>query len=224
MSTHADTAADNGQLMALGFPVIGPLMALAYRELHIAATGTKEQLEKLGNIAELQRPWEPGSCTVPELRAELWGWLDEVAAWLNSEYTWDVVQLIPACWPHHPHIVHDLATVADQRRRAGAGLTSDGLEEWHRYALPAFLERMRGRLRDHCDTEHRAWPGRGRHVRYLSDTEEHIRNGVMSRDIVAALATTHQSRDEHDLAPARLRIVDLTTGEVSGDPQDDTDR
>jgi type IV secretion system protein VirD4 len=26
---------------------------------------------------------------------------------------------IPACWPKHPHLVHDLAVLADQRRRAG---------------------------------------------------------------------------------------------------------
>ena len=53
--------------------------------------------------------------------------------------------MIPACWPQHPHLVHEIAVLADQRRRAGHALTSDALEEWHRHNLPAFTERMKSR-------------------------------------------------------------------------------
>jgi hypothetical protein len=40
--------------------------------------------------------------------------------------------VIPGCWPQHPHLVHEIAVLADQRRRAGTARTSDVLEEWHR--------------------------------------------------------------------------------------------
>ena len=66
-------------------------------------------------------------------------WLDDVVIWLNHEYVWDVVAMIPACWPKHPHLVHEIAVLADLRRRAGHALTGDALEEWHRYALPLSL-------------------------------------------------------------------------------------
>jgi hypothetical protein len=39
----------------------------------------------------------------------------------------DVADVIPLCWPQHPHLVHEIAVLADQRRRAGPGLTSDAL-------------------------------------------------------------------------------------------------
>ena len=87
--------------------------------------------------------------------------------WLNSEYVWDVGGgvLIPECWPLHPHLVHELAVLADQRRRAGIAFTSDGLETWHRVCLPEFIERMRRRLHDSCDHGHQPWPGRAAQAR-----------------------------------------------------------
>jgi hypothetical protein len=33
-------------------------------------------------------------------------------------------------------------------------LTGDALEEWHRYSLPSFIERMTCRLRSHCEDGH----------------------------------------------------------------------
>jgi hypothetical protein len=78
--------------------------------------------------------------------------------------------MIPSCWPRHPHLVHEIAVLADLRRRAGLALTADTLEEWLRYALPAFTERMRQRLRQHCqDGGHQPWPGLGRHTRHVAD-------------------------------------------------------
>jgi len=54
---------------------------------------------------------------------------EDVVTWLNREYVWDVGAVIPGCWPQHPHLVHEIAVLADQRRRAGASLTSDTIEE-----------------------------------------------------------------------------------------------
>jgi hypothetical protein len=71
----------------------------------------------------------------------------------------DPVVVIPACWPQHAHLVHELAVLADRRRSADLGLASELLEEWHRFALLAFLDRMRHRVGDHCTDDHAAvWP------------------------------------------------------------------
>ena len=78
----------------------------------------------------LPRPWDPPTCVDPDLRAELWEWLEAVVTWLNHEYVWDVSGIIPHCWPKHPHLVHEVAVLADLRRRAGQALSSDALEEW----------------------------------------------------------------------------------------------
>ena len=102
----------------------------------IAVNGTPEQQKALGDHARLPRPWDPPTCTHPDLRLDLWVWLDDVVTWLNHEYVWDAAGVIPSCWPEHPHLVHDLAVLADQRRRAGLANTSDALEDWHRYACP----------------------------------------------------------------------------------------
>jgi hypothetical protein len=104
--------------MARPFPQPGPVVGLAYRELQRAASGSLEQILPFGSIHELPRPWEPESCPA-KLRGEIWAWLDQVVDWLNTEYCWDPDGLIPTCWPHHPHLVHEIAVLADQRRIAG---------------------------------------------------------------------------------------------------------
>ena len=127
------------------FPQPGRLVAAAYRELVIAQYGTDEERAALGRIETLDRPWDPPSCR-PAVRQQVWQWLDEVAAWVNHEYAWTVERLIPACWPAHPHLAHELAVLADQRRAAGQATGSDRLEDWHRYSLPMFADRLATRL------------------------------------------------------------------------------
>jgi hypothetical protein len=106
-------------LLVQPFPAPGQLVALAYRELERAANGSPEQIRALGDARLLPRPWEPASCGTPQLRQQLWSWLEAVVDWLVTEYTWEVADTIPACWPQHPHLVHEIAVLADQRRRAG---------------------------------------------------------------------------------------------------------
>jgi hypothetical protein len=113
-------------LLVQPFPAPGKLVALAYRELDRAATGSPEQIRALGDARLLPRPWEPASCRTPQLRQQLW--LDAVVDWLATEYVWEATDTIPACWPQHPHLVHEIAVLADQRRRAGHAFTSDALE------------------------------------------------------------------------------------------------
>lgn len=202
--------------LARPFPQPGRLLAQAYADLDTALNGDAKQRRGLGSIHRLPRPWDPGSIQDPPMRAELWQWLEAVVEWINTEHVWDPAYLIPECWPSHPHLVHELAVLADQRRRAGAALTSDALEEWHRYALPAFFDRRRTRLRNMCDDNgHRPWPAEPAHTRYLTSRDyraQHFAGDVDHQRL------QHQART----APAtahRLQVidghhVDPTTGEV----------
>jgi hypothetical protein len=212
--TQQPTTQPTGQQIIQAFPEAGPRMRLAYRELRIAATGSSGQIKALGDPRLLPRPWDPATCESPDLRQEIWAWLDQVVTWLNHEYSWDVATMIPSCWPQHPHLVHEIAVLADQRRRAADGLTSDPLEDWHRYSLPAFQERMRHRLGDHCAGGHQHWPARGRHTRHTSHASRAERNVAFHRDIDDLARLTP---DQQPNRP-RLGIVDLDTGEITDAP------
>lgn len=173
--------------MISAFPRAGRRVEHAYAELDLAAGGgTQQQQSALGDPRLLARPWDPATCVDPPLRGEIWQWLEQVVTWLNHEYAWDADAMIPSCWPRHPHLVHELAVIADLRRRAGLALTADALEEWHRYALPASTDRMRQRLRQHCqDGGHQAWPGLGRHTRHVADEPGNGRVATYLSDIGA---------------------------------------
>ena len=198
------------------FPSPGRRVEHAYRELDVALYGSDEEKKALGNPRLLARPWDPPTCVDPQLRADLWHWLDRVVIWLNHEYVWDVTGMIPGCWPRHPHLVHEIAVLTDLRRRAGLALTGDAMEEWHRYAVPAFTERTRQRMKAHCeDKEHQPWPAHGRHARYRAEDAATERARIFTGD-VAALA-------KHPVSgtPSGLHLqlvdgvtVDLDTGEV----------
>jgi hypothetical protein len=196
-------------LLVQPFPAPGQLVALAYRELERAANGSPEQIRALGDARLLPRPWEPGSCRSPLLREQLWCWLEEVVAWLITEYVWEVGDSVPACWPQHPHLVHEIAVLADQRRRAGHALTSDALEEWHRHKLPAFTERMKSRLRNHCEDGHQPWPAKGRYIRYAAEISRRARQDSFATDVGAVRPTDAKGRRR-----PRLGLVDLDTGEI----------
>lgn len=118
---------------------------------------------------QLDRPWNPAACS-PTFRGVLWPWLDSVAIWVNHEYSWLTSRdIVPSCWPLHPHIGHELAVLACLRLGAEQSRTPHDLEEWHRYALPSFCARMADRLGDTCAMgRHRDWPARSRHVEHLS--------------------------------------------------------
>jgi len=213
------------------FPRAGRRVEHAYAELELAAgAGTRQEQDALGDPRLLARPWDPATCVDPQLRAEIWQWLEQVVTWLNREYVWDPDAMIPSCWPRHRHLVHEIAVLADLRRRAGLAMTADALEEWHRYALPAFTDRMRQRLRQHCqDGGHQAWPGLGRHTRhladeagggravtYLADTDE---LASQSRSLAGGDCVDDRAREPVATNRPELRLVDgtrfrLDTGEL----------
>jgi hypothetical protein len=190
------------------FPVPGRLMQLAYRELDLGSNGAQDQLLALRDLRDLPRPWDPATCATPQLRKEVWSWLEAVVNWLNHECILDVADVIPPCWPQHPHLVHEIAVLANQRRRAGLAPTSDALEEWHRCSLPSFTERMKTRLRNRCQENHQAWQAKGRHTRYIAEASRHRRMQTYATDL-GALKPLHR----HTQSP-RLGLVDLDTGEI----------
>lgn len=178
---------DPGQLI-WAFPMpTNQRLRLAYQELFVAANGTDRERAAIGDPAQLPRPWDPASVTDPALRAAVWSWLDDVVTWFNHEYVWDLsAGFIPPCWPQHPHLVHEIGVLADQRRRAGVALTSDNLEDWHRYAVPGFQARMKERLRNGCNDQHQPWPARSRYSRHVLDRCQGERTEGFSRDCTKA--------------------------------------
>ena len=189
--------------LAAPFPQITDLMKQAYLDLRrVESAKDPGEVRDLGPLDQLPRPWDITTCTSAALRTEVWAWLDAVVGWINTQHVWDVTHLIPACWPLHPHLVHDIGVIADQRRRAGLAYTSDALEEWHRYCLPAFFERMRVRSRDFCEDGHRAAPGLARTKRYAA--AHHERDQQYTADVEAATPA-----DQITLSgTTRFRIID----------------
>lgn len=94
-------------------------------------------------------------------------------------------------------------------------MTSDALEEWHRYCMPAFGERMRSRLKAHCEDDHVAWPGRSRHSQHTSERDTNDREDLYVCDIDAL--TGRAPRQATTPAAPRLGLVDLETGEIQSE-------
>ncbi len=203
------------QLMVQAFPEPGAAIRTAYRELALADHGTDEQKKALGDPAKLPRPWIPATCRTKVLREQLWDWLDRFVTWLNHEYVWDPMATVLPCWPTHPHLVHEIAVLADQRRRAGTNLTSDSIEEWHRYSLPPFYDRLRNRTQEHCTDGHQPWPARSRYAAHNGNQHNNDRLRSFAADTLEmqqVLDTEHTSTS----VGARLHAIriDLETGEV----------
>ena len=145
-------------------------------------------------LTELHRPWDPAACP-PGLRADLWPWLDDVAAWLNHTYAWQTAFAVPSCWPAHPHLVHELALLACLRVTATEAPTPHALEEWHRYALLGFTGRMGERLGIGCPPgRHTDWPARSWATEYDSSAAREARRALFGGDLHAELPTGRAPR------------------------------
>lgn len=200
-------------LMATPFPEPPLRVKLAYRDIAKALNGTPEEKEAVGPFRDLPKPWIPATVQDPDLRYDIWAWLGEVVAWLNHDYTWSPEPLIPACWPQHPHIVNELAAVADQRRLAEASQSSSPLEEWHRYCLPSFIARMRERTRAACKERHEAWPGKSHDTRYRNEDARRYRQDRFASDLDALVETGRRSHGRR----GPLRLIDDDGLEVTID-------
>ncbi|WP_235564966.1 hypothetical protein [Modestobacter sp. Leaf380] len=121
-------------------------------------------------LAGLERPWEPAACT-SELGAAVWSWCDDVIAWVNHEFAWRPAHMVPACWRQHPHIAREVPVLAVLRWQAEIAPGPELVEEWHRYALPTFSDRMADRLGEStCRTgRHQDWPAQSRYASFVED-------------------------------------------------------
>ena len=158
--------------LAAPLPSPSPVLVAALDELRIASVVPPDSEHQLRRLAMLPRPWDPAACPT-ELRNLIYLWLDEVVGWINEEHSWRVDRMIPICWDQHPHIVHELAGIACLRWEAAYAVTPTALEEWQRYALPMFLERVSQRIGSTgCPPgRHQPHPGTARHAVYRERDE-----------------------------------------------------
>lgn len=163
-------------VLAAPFPSPSSVVVANLDELRLAAALPPESEHELRRLSTLPRPWDPPTC-LDELRCLIYVWLDEVVAWINEEHTWRTDHVIPMCWQEHPHIVHELATIACLRWEAAYAVTPTALEDWHRYALPTFLDRISQRIgTTGCPPgRHQAHPGDARNAIYREGDEPNRR-------------------------------------------------
>lgn len=170
-------------MIVVPFPEPPPDVIRAMSRLRTLRIGDPAAIAALSPVEDLARPWEPATCP-PRQREAIWLWCDDVAAWLNHDYAWRPEHTIPACWPAHPHIAHELPVLACLRMEAEAALDAEALESWHRDALPHFLDRLATRLGPAgCRTgSHTDWPGAARHDAYQSEAAVADRQERFHRD------------------------------------------
>jgi hypothetical protein len=152
------------------FPAAPPAVLHAIQQLGHRRTRQPGETA-LVDDETLPRPWDPASCP-PTLQREIWAWCEKTAVWINHEYAWRPGQLIPACWPQHPHIARELAALTCQRWVVGQATTPDPIEEWHRHTLPMFLDRLTNRLGEgRCrDGNHQEWPAQARYAAFIAES------------------------------------------------------
>lgn len=208
---------DASALAILPFPIPGPQLRRLYRHHWTAENGTDQEREKLNKRNVAARPWDPATLGTSALRLEMWRWLEEVVKWFNHEYAWDTSQAIPACWPEHPHLIHEIAVMADDRYRAGQAHDGAPLENWHRVCVPWFRSRMKESIQAHCEERHQTWPSRARYARYVSQDGFNQRWLRVNEDVVSVGILTGkpwvpiESGDE----------LNVVTGEIKNTAEDD---
>lgn len=156
-------------LIAEPFPEPSGSIVRASELLQVVRRGDADEMASYRvSLDDLPRPWLPATCP-DELREHVWTWCDDVAAWVNRQYTWRPTQMIPPCWPQHPHIANELPVLAFMRWLAEDNLGPDALGNWHRDDFPMFLDRMTNRLGEStCRSgKHQDWPADGRFATYL---------------------------------------------------------
>ena len=114
----------------------------------------------------------------------------------------------PRGWDHSP--LSEAYSPLDTPRLFQVEVTSDALEEWHRHNLPTFTERMKSRLRNHCEDGHQPWPAKGRHTRYTAEISRRTREEHYAGDVGSMRPNEATGRWR-----PRLGLVDLDTGEIN---------
>lgn len=99
--------------------------------------------------------------------------MDNFVAWYNVTYAGlpgTRARPIPACWPHHPGLLSEIATLAHSWRDAFIGRTAhpNRAQLWHQHSRPGFAERLSTEwAHPHChDGQHRTAGAGSRPDRY----------------------------------------------------------
>ena len=156
------------------FPDLTERMLASLVDLALLARGGEAAAEVLATGEIPPRIWDITTIADPQLLDDTWTWLAAFVTWLNSQHAWYSADHTPACWPEHPGLVRELSTLAALRYQAGEATDPVPLEEWHRYALPSYLDRTRDQRRT-CDERHQPWPGRAAHTRFVSSGAVELR-------------------------------------------------
>lgn len=164
------------------FPDLTERMHAALLALAILARGGEGAKAIMATGEILPRIWDITSIADPDLRWDCWTWLDEFVIWLNSQHAWYSADHTPPCWPEHPPLIRELGTLAALRFQAGEAAGPLPLEEWHRYALPGYLDRTRDQRRA-CEEKHQPWPGRAAHTRHTQVEAAERRLRVFRHDV-----------------------------------------
>lgn len=182
--------------LARPFPAPDRELAHALDVLRRAAAVESPTDLDLRWLAAAPRPWDPPSCSA-HLRLLIYLWLDQVVAWINEDYTWRVDRVLPACWVEHPHLVHELATIACLRWETTFAATAGPLEEWHRVTLPQFLDRIAQRVgTTGCPPgRHQPNPGGGRNQLYREEPSNGERARRRLLDAKAVLVADQVTED-----------------------------
>lgn len=165
------------------FPTPPGSILLVLEQVAILRRADPKEMAAAGDLSEVPRPWDPPTCPA-EIRETVWGWCDDVAAWLNREYAWRATQMIPPCWPRHAHIARELPVLAFLRWTAEQSTGPELTEDWHRYTYPMFCERMFTRLGESaCRTgKHAEWPAESRYATYTGIEATDDRQTVIYAD------------------------------------------
>lgn len=122
-------------MIAGAFPPLPGSVARSYTALgQAAAAGPGGEAE----LADLPRPWLPASYADPLLRAAIWTWCDQVVGWINEQYAGRPGQMIPGCWPAHPHLAQELPMLAFTCWTALQAAAPGPLEAWQRDTFSGF--------------------------------------------------------------------------------------
>lgn len=159
----------NARLMA--FPEPTDAIELALVDLALLGRGGQSAATILATGELLPRIWDVTTIHDPALLEETWDWLTSFVEWLNCQHAWFSGDLTPPCWRLHPSLVHQLATLAASRYLAGESTEPSQMEDWHRYGLPAYLERTRAQ-RHGCEENHQPWPARAASLRSFNPCSE----------------------------------------------------
>ena len=151
----------------LPFPDPTERMEAALLDLALLSRGGESAAHVMATGEIVPRLWDITTICDPVLLEETWEWLRAFVYWLNSQHAWFSSDLTPSCWEQHPSLVHQLGSLAASRYFAGEATDAAAIEEWHRYALPTFLERTREQ-RHGCEERHMPWPARAAHQRAMS--------------------------------------------------------